>query len=126
MPDVRVVHAPGRLRLILDAPHGNAITDAMVGALRDALATVRLEPDPTGITGTPTTSSVGAGFSRPVKLITIESAGADFSFGSSLDEHTPARMPALLPRFHALVRDLLHVPGAHRRRRLRPVPGRRL
>jgi cyclohexa-1,5-dienecarbonyl-CoA hydratase len=96
MPDVRVVHAPGRLRLILDAPHGNAITDAMVSALRDVMATA---------------SSVGAGFSRPVKLITIESAGPDFSFGSSLGEHTPARMPEVLPRFHALVRDLLRVPA---------------
>ena len=89
MPDVRVEHAPGRLRLILDAPHGNAITDAMVSALRAALEKVR----------------------RTVKLITIESAGADFCFGSSLDEHTPARMPKVLPRFHALVRDLLHAPA---------------
>jgi len=95
LPDVRVEHTPGRLRLILDAPHGNAITDAMVSALREALAA----------------ASVGAGFSRPVKLITIESAGPDFCFGSSLDEHTPARMPDVLPRFHALVRDLLHAPA---------------
>lgn len=98
MPDVRVEREPGRLRLILDAPHGNAITDAMVGALREAVATVtvRLKPDPAD---------------AAVKLITIESAGADFCFGSSLDEHTPARMPAVLPRFHALVRGLLHVPA---------------
>jgi cyclohexa-1,5-dienecarbonyl-CoA hydratase len=89
MPDVRVEHAPGRLRLILDAPHGNAITDAMVSALREALEKVR----------------------RTLKLITIESVEADFCFGSSLDEHTPARMPKVLPRFHALVRDLLHAPA---------------
>ena len=77
--------------MILDAPHGNAITDAMVGGLRDALA------------------SLGSG--SPVKLLTIETAGPDFSFGASLDEHLPARMPDLLPRFHALIMELLRVPA---------------
>jgi cyclohexa-1,5-dienecarbonyl-CoA hydratase len=81
--------APGRLRLILDAPHGNAITDVMVGALRDALKAIE----------------------APVKLVTLESEGKDFSFGSSLDEHTPARMPDVLPRFHALIVELLRVPA---------------
>jgi len=85
---VDVVRQPGRVRLILNAPHGNAITDAMVGTMRDAL---------NGL--------------QAVKLVTIESAGRDFSFGSSLDEHTPARMPDVLPRFHALVMDLLRVPA---------------
>ena len=87
---VRVEQSSGRLRLILDAPRGNAITDAMVTALRDALKAV-------------------AG-SR-LKLVTIESTGPDFSFGSSIDEHTPARMPDVLPRFHALIVELLRVPA---------------
>ena len=30
---VDVVRQPGRVRLILNAPHGNAITDAMVGTI---------------------------------------------------------------------------------------------
>jgi cyclohexa-1,5-dienecarbonyl-CoA hydratase len=110
MPDVRVEHAPGRLRLILDAPHGNAITDAMVAALREAVQQVRLKADTTYGTAD-SGANVVSGFSRTVKLITIESAGPDFCFGSSLDEHTAARMPAVLPRFHALVRDLLRVPA---------------
>jgi cyclohexa-1,5-dienecarbonyl-CoA hydratase len=91
MAEVNVVRTPGRLRLILDAPHGNAVTDAMVGAMRDALATV--------------------GASRAVKLVTIEAAGTDFSFGSSLDEHTPSKIAAVLPRFHALIFDLLRTPA---------------
>src|SRR5204862_3309749 len=85
---VDVVRQPGRVRLILNAPHGNAITDAMVGTMREALKDL-----------------------QAVKLVTIESAGRDFSFGSSLDEHTPARMPQVLPRFHALVMDLMRVPA---------------
>jgi cyclohexa-1,5-dienecarbonyl-CoA hydratase len=87
---VRVAHVPGRLRLTLDAPHGNVITDAMVGTLREALA--------------------GAGRAA-TKLVTIEGAGRDFSYGSSIEEHSPSRMPEVLPRFHALIVELLRVPA---------------
>jgi cyclohexa-1,5-dienecarbonyl-CoA hydratase len=86
---VNVKRSPGRVRIVLDAPHGNAITDAMVGSIRAALKSI--EP--------------------PVKLVTIEAAGADFSFGASVDEHTPERMPEVLPRFHALIVELLRVPA---------------
>jgi cyclohexa-1,5-dienecarbonyl-CoA hydratase len=89
---IRTLESPGRLRIVLDAPKGNDITDAMVAAMRDALATVGAR--------TPA-----------VKLVTLESARDDFSFGSSLPEHVPARMPDVLPRFHALVRDLLAAPA---------------
>jgi len=84
-----IKHSPGRIRLILDAPHGNAITDAMVGSLRGALKSI----------------------APPVKLVTIEGAGRDFSFGASVDEHAPERMPDVLPRFHALIVELLRVPA---------------
>lgn len=84
-----VVHEGARLRIVLDAPKGNALTDAMVGVIRDAIRAV-----PAG-----------------TKLVTLESAGRDFSFGSSLDEHVPARMPDVLPRFHALVSEWLRVPA---------------
>ncbi len=87
---VRVARSSGRLRLTLNAPHGNAITDAMVVTLRDA---IRAQPE------------------SPIKLVTIESAGPDFSFGSSIDEHVPSRMPDVLPRFHALIVELLHMPA---------------
>ncbi len=87
MVDVR--RTPDRLRLILNGPHGNAITDAMVRTVREALKTV----------------------AAPIKLVTIEAVGRDFSFGSSLDEHTPERMRDVLPRFHALIVELLRVPA---------------
>jgi cyclohexa-1,5-dienecarbonyl-CoA hydratase len=93
---VDVATEPGRARIVLDAPHGNAITDTMVGAMREALARIAGE------------SNDGA----PTKLLTIESAGPDFSFGASLDEHVPARIGEVLPRFHGLVAELLRLPVA--------------
>src|SRR5436305_10431632 len=102
---IRVEHGGDRLRLILDAPHGNAITDAMAVALRDALRSV---------------AGPGPAATRSIKLITIEAAGPDFSFGSSLDEHTPARMPGVLPRVHALIVEMLSAPAAT----AAPVTGR--
>jgi len=89
-PPVHVIRTPGRLRLVLDAAHGNAITDAMVESLRAALNSRE---------------------HAACKLVTLESTGPDFSFGSSLEEHTPDRMPAVLPRFHALIVELLRVPA---------------
>lgn len=86
------------MSIILDAPHGNAITDVMVGTLQEMLERL----------GTPP-SRVGQ--EPAVKLVTIEGAGADFCFGSSLEEHVPARMPEVLPRFHALIMDMLAVPA---------------
>jgi cyclohexa-1,5-dienecarbonyl-CoA hydratase len=87
VPDIK--HSPGRVRLILDGPHGNAITDAMVGSLRGALRSI----------------------APPVKLVTIEGAGRDFSFGASIGEHAPERMADVLPRFHAFIVELLRVPA---------------
>jgi cyclohexa-1,5-dienecarbonyl-CoA hydratase len=99
VPTVRTAQPtslPGRVRLILDAPHGNAITDTMVGALRDSLQAIARRQPFEG---------------RAVKLVTIEAAGSDFSFGASLEEHTPDRMPEILPRFHSLIVELLRVPA---------------
>jgi cyclohexa-1,5-dienecarbonyl-CoA hydratase len=91
---VVVKREAGRLRIVLDAPAGNAITDAMVAVMRETIATI------------------GADTAHPaVKLVTIESAGKDFSFGSDLHEHTPDLMPAVLPRFHGLLVEFLRIPA---------------
>src|SRR5207248_1624626 len=84
-----IKRSPARVRIVLDAPHGNAITDAMIAVLRSALR------------------SIGP----PVKLVTIETAGSDFSFGASIDEHAPARIADVLPRFHSMIVELLRVPA---------------
>jgi len=84
-----VGHDTGWTHIVLGAPHGNAITDRMVEAMRAAIA----------------------GMPAATKLLTIETSGVDFSFGSSLDEHRPARIREVLPRFHALISDLLRAPA---------------
>jgi cyclohexa-1,5-dienecarbonyl-CoA hydratase len=84
-----IKRSPGRVRIGLNAPHGNAITDEMIASLRRALRAI----------------------APPVKLVTIETAAADFSFGASIDEHTPERIADVLPRFHALIVELLRVPA---------------
>src|SRR5204862_2146916 len=47
-----------------------------------------------------------------LKLVTIEGAGADFSFGASIPEHAPAEIGRVLPEFHALIDALLDLPVA--------------
>ena len=46
----------------------------------------------------------------PLKLLTIEGAGDDFSFGASIEEHAPERIRTALPAAHELLRELLRVP----------------
>jgi cyclohexa-1,5-dienecarbonyl-CoA hydratase len=72
-------------------PKGNIITEEIVRALRAGLES--LGPDPR------------------LKLITIEGAGPDFSFGASIPEHTPDRIGTVLPEMHALIEDLLDAPA---------------
>jgi cyclohexa-1,5-dienecarbonyl-CoA hydratase len=39
----------------------------------------------------------------------LDHAGPHFSFGASVEEHAPGRVEAMLPRFHGLVRDIVHL-----------------
>ena len=50
--------------------------------------------------------------SRHLRLLTIEGAGNDFSFGASVVEHTREHMRIVLPEMHALIRDLIALPVA--------------
>lgn len=76
-----------RARFELDHPKGNIITSEMIDALTAALETLIEYPH--------------------LKLITIEGAGQDFSFGASIPEHTAEQIGNVLPRMHRLVQDLL-------------------
>jgi cyclohexa-1,5-dienecarbonyl-CoA hydratase len=89
---VRVRCEPGadRASVVLFHPKGNIVTAEMVSALSAALARLAGEPH--------------------LKLITIEGAGADFSFGASIPEHTPEEIPRVLPGMHALILAMLDVP----------------
>jgi cyclohexa-1,5-dienecarbonyl-CoA hydratase len=90
---VSVAFNPGQTRAAFTLFHekGNILTADMVGALRSALEE--------------------AGENPHLKLITIEGAGSDFSFGASIPEHAPDRIGRVLPEMHALIYDLLDAPA---------------
>ena len=71
----------------LDHPKGNIITSEMIDALAAALEPLNEYAH--------------------LKLVTIEGAGDDCSFGASIPEHTAERIGTVLPRMHRLVQDLL-------------------
>ena len=81
-----------RAAFVLHDVRGNIITGAMVSAMRSALESVAQNPH--------------------LKLITIEGAGRDFSFGASIPEHAPDQIGRILPEMHRLILDLLHAPAA--------------
>lgn len=80
-----------RAAFTLCHPTGNIITAGMIGALRSALETMADHPH--------------------LKLITIEGAGPDFSFGASIPEHAPGEIERVLPEMHGLILDLLEAPA---------------
>jgi len=49
---------------------------------------------------------------RQLRLVTIEGAGADFSFGASVPEHTADEIQRVLPEMHDLIRELVALPAA--------------
>jgi cyclohexa-1,5-dienecarbonyl-CoA hydratase len=71
-------------------PKGNIVTADMIRALAQALESIAENPH--------------------LKLVTLEGAGADFSFGASIPEHAPAEIGRVLPDAHALIYALLDLP----------------
>ncbi|MGZ8717352.1 MAG: enoyl-CoA hydratase/isomerase family protein [Gaiellaceae bacterium] len=82
--------AEGWVRLLIEQPPANVLTLAMCDGLREALADAHHDPT--------------------TRFISIEGAGAHFSYGASVEEHLPARVGEMLPGFHRLIADLLDVP----------------
>ena len=72
-------------------PKGNIITAEMVAALTQALDSLNDSPH--------------------LKLLTLEGAGSDFSFGASIPEHAPGPIDRVLPEMHALIQALLDFPA---------------
>ena len=75
----------------LSHPQGNIITADMVAALTQALESLVDSPH--------------------LKLVTIEGAGTEFSFGASIPEHAPGAIERVLPGMHALIHALLDFPA---------------
>lgn len=80
-----------RASIVLRHHPGNLLTAEIVGQLLAAL--VDLEDLP------------------HLRLVTIEGAGPDFSFGASIPEHAPQEISHVLPATHALLAALLDVPA---------------
>jgi cyclohexa-1,5-dienecarbonyl-CoA hydratase len=93
MTGLRIEHAHdgAQLRLILDRPKGNVVTAEVIGQLRSALGHV----------------APGAG----IKLITLEAAGPNFSYGASIEEHVADRIADVLAELNGAVMDLLRAPA---------------
>ena len=90
---VHVAFSPdrGRAAFRLFHPKGNIVTAEMVAALAQALE--------------------GLADSPHLKLVTIEGAGGDFSFGASIPEHVPGEIDRVLPQMHELIYGLLDFPA---------------
>jgi cyclohexa-1,5-dienecarbonyl-CoA hydratase len=80
-----------RAAFTLSHPKGNIVTADMVRSLRTALDGIAQNPH--------------------LKLITVQGAGRDFSFGASIPEHAPDEIGRVLPEMHALIYDLLDAPA---------------
>jgi cyclohexa-1,5-dienecarbonyl-CoA hydratase len=81
-------------RIVLDSPKANVLDAAMMGAIREHIASLG---DRVGL-----------------KLLVFEGAGKHFCFGASVPEHTRDQAPAMLTGFHAMFHELeaLAVPTA--------------
>ena len=84
---------PSRTRASLVFSHdpGNLLTGEIVARLHAALEDLANLPH--------------------LRLVTIEGAGPDFSFGASIPEHLPDDIGRVLPATHALLSALLDVPA---------------
>ncbi len=79
-----------RARIVLNSPKGNVLTTAVAQAIRAKLASL---------------NDV-----MSLRLVTVEAAGQDFSFGASIQEHAPDRIERMLPAMNGMIRDLLDLP----------------
>ena len=79
-------------RVIINRPKANVLSDDVVDDLRAVVG------------GLPRTGAC--------RLLSIEGAGAHFSFGASVEEHLPDVIARVLPNFHALMARLRPGPPA--------------
>ena len=80
-----------RVRVELRHPKGNLVTAEMLRGLRECLSEVAGRPR--------------------VRLLTIEGAGRDFSFGAAIEEHRPELIGEVLPEIRQVVEKLLAAPA---------------
>jgi cyclohexa-1,5-dienecarbonyl-CoA hydratase len=91
---MRIERSAGLLRIVIDGEKGNVLTSSVLALLEEAL--IEHAPD------------------NDIKLVMIEGAGKNFSFGASVEEHRRDQVRGMLRRFHdTILRVLAHpVPTA--------------
>ena len=85
-----VLEGGGLLRIVLDKPKGNVLSQAMMSAIAEHL-------------------SLHAG-DRALRLVVLQGAGGQFSFGAAVEEHRREQAPAMLRALSQLVRQLVSYP----------------
>ena len=78
-------------RVVLAAPKANIVDQAMMAALAAAFADLRNRPQ--------------------LKVMILTAEGSHFSFGASVQEHLPEHVRNVLPRFSALLGQMLELPA---------------
>jgi cyclohexa-1,5-dienecarbonyl-CoA hydratase len=87
---VRLNPAGTRAALVFAETPGNILTADLITQIGTALEDLQEAPH--------------------LRLLTIEGAGSDFSFGASIPEHTREAIGRVLPQMHALILQLLEIP----------------
>ncbi len=75
------------VEVTLNPPPANIVSSAMMDEITDVLAAQQHQPQR--------------------KLIVFTGAGKHFSFGASVEEHTPEQVGGMLPKFHSFIGTLL-------------------
>lgn len=78
------------VEITLNPPPANIVSSAMMDEITDVLTAQQAGP--------------------LHKLIVFTGAGKHFSFGASVEEHTPEQVGGMLPKFHGFIRALLACP----------------
>ena len=78
------------LQLTLDKPKGNVLDGALVEALTAAITKASKDDS--------------------LRAVVLDSAGNDFSFGASVEEHLPDQVHGMLTGLHRLLRAMLELP----------------
>ena len=78
------------LRIVLNRPKANILSMAMMGELSKVLTAHQDDPH--------------------IRMVVLQGAGGNFSFGASVEEHRRDRAAAMLTAFHAFSRQLASYP----------------
>lgn len=87
---VELTHEAQCLHVQLNAPPGNVLDTQMMAEFESTLADHNNKPD--------------------LKALLITASGRNFSYGASVEEHSPEHVHDMLPRMHRLIRKLVEVP----------------